>query len=96
MARRILTPQGREYPQRAVGTVTIARCPECNEHAPVYRNCQVRGSGRLVWNFNGELQPARLKSANFEPYSELIRCLHCKKIRHDLFADGEEVRGAGE
>jgi hypothetical protein len=96
MARRLWTPSNIKYAPSLVHSITLPRCPHCKEPARVYRNVRATGSGRLIWDRTRRLQPPRVMEMNFEPYSEVLRCEMCHKIRPDLFPDGQEVKGASE
>ena len=94
MARRLWTPNSIKHAPSLSYSTTLPRCPHCKQEAQVYRNVSVSGRGQLIWDRTSRLQPPRLINLNFEPYSEVIRCALCHKIRWDLFPDGEGVKAA--
>ena len=84
-----------EYTTNPASSIIVTPCPHCGKAANVYRAARLVGRGRLVWDRNGRLVKPVYDKVDFQPHSDAVRCMFCKKLRRDLLAIGQELRDAG-
>lgn len=59
-------------------------CPHCGMQTGVYRAARARGRVMLYYDENGLPTDAGYDKLEFVPYSAVVRCDYCNKIRRDV------------